>query len=188
MVQLNKKRSRSRSPALDLSILPANVFALKGDSFYTVIKEVTSEDVEELLKIQRISAARCFLATNPLNFFNTVSNDLMIVQLQKRLSFNVPNGRNVVLAGVEGDISYLTKFLGAFSTNKKTKTDAINIATNIQHRNHSATTTQPATPHVLTPLTVKEHRKYLRQQIESWFEKHRKKHRIENHRFIEPDD
>lgn len=133
MVQLNNKRSRSRSPALDLSILPANVFALKGDPFYTVIKEVTSEDVEELLKIQRISTARCFLATDPLNFFNIVSNDPMIVHLQKRLSCNVSNGRNVVLAGVEGDISNLTELLCALSTNKRRETNAIHIATNIRH-------------------------------------------------------
>ena len=101
MVQLNKKRSRSRSAALDLSVVPANIFALKGDDFYTVIKELTSEDVEELLKTRKISTARCFLTTNPLNFFNIHSDDPTIIQLQKRLSFNVSNGRSVVLVAVE---------------------------------------------------------------------------------------
>ena len=146
--------------------------------------------MEELLKIQRISTARCFLATNPLNFFNIHSDDPTIIQLQKRLSFNVSNGRSVVLAGVEGDVSYLTKLLGAFVTKKK-KTNAINVITNTQqhpHRNRLTTTTQTTTPHVVAPLAVSGYRNYLTQQIEVWLEIHRKEYRIENQRFVEPDD
>ena len=171
-------------------MLPANLFALRGDAFYTLIKELTSEDVEELLKIQRISTARCFLGTNPLNVFNILSNDPTIVQLQKRLSFPVLNGGNIVLAGVEGDVFYLTKLLVAFDTNKKRKANAIHVVNNIQHpyRSQLTTTAQTAIPHVTAPLTITEHRNYLTQQIESWLEKHRTEYRIENVRFIEPDD
>ena len=91
---------------------------------------------------------------------------------------------------VEGDVFYLMKLLGAFATKKKRKTNAINVVNNIQHPYWSqlTTTAQTAIPHVTAPLTITEHRNYLTQHTESWLEKHRTEHRIDNARFIEPDD
>ena len=63
------KRFRYSSQTMDPSVIPVDVFSSKGDAFYTFVRQSTSEDIEDLLRIQRISTARSFLNTNPLAFF-----------------------------------------------------------------------------------------------------------------------
>lgn len=57
-----------------------NVFDLKSDVFYTLVQELPSEDIEQLLRIQRISSARSFLNENSLTFFDTTCNDPSIIK------------------------------------------------------------------------------------------------------------
>ena len=95
------------STALDLSVLPTNVFSLRGDAFYSLVEELTSNDIEELLRMQKISNPHCFMNTNPLTFFDINSDDPSVLQLQSRLSFKGIDQKNIVLAGIRGYIRYL---------------------------------------------------------------------------------
>ena len=70
---LNKQLHSSNT--IDISIIPPDAFSLRGDAFYSLVEELTSKDIEDLLRIQKISNARCFLNTNPLAFFDIDSND-----------------------------------------------------------------------------------------------------------------
>ena len=58
---------------IDLSFLLTNASCLRGDEFYAHIKEPTSDDIEELLRIQKVSNARCLLNTNVSPFFDICS-------------------------------------------------------------------------------------------------------------------
>lgn len=192
MLSLNKKRTRSRD--LDVSILPANIFSLKGDAFYSLVKELTSEDIEELLKVQRISTVRCFLSTNPLTLFNLQSDDPSITRLQHRLSFKVANNTNVALAGIDGDYRYLKQLFETFSMKmKKRKIDVISSIANTHPSQQSPATTMvasstPSHPPDVKRLSVAEHRTYLNQQIEFWWDKYRREQRLSSYQIVESDD
>ena len=178
MVRLREKRSLSPSPISDLSMVPADVFNLRGDPFYALVRELTSDDIEELLRLQRIATARCFLNTNPLDIFNLNTNNQSIMQLQDRLSFKTAANKHIVLAGVDGDVLYLKQLLNTFLlNNKKKKSTAILTASSVdlsQQTSSTATTViyTPADPLAKTALFIVEHRDYLRQQIETWCRKY----------------
>lgn len=115
---INTGRSRKRkhqSLHIDLSVVPSDVFSLRGEPFYQFIEEITSEDIKDLLEIQKISTARCFLETNPLDFLNLRIEDPVVIRLQDRLCFRLSNESHVVLAGVNGDLHYLTELLSMYS-------------------------------------------------------------------------
>ena len=142
MASLNKKRSRSRSLALDVSILPTNILSLKGDAFYSLVRELTSEDAEELLKMQRISSVRCFHNTNPLTLFDLHTDDPSIIRLQHRLSLKSTNNKNIALAGIGGDCRYLTQlFETLFVKNKKRRIEVFSSMANTLLSQQSPTTT-----------------------------------------------
>ena len=193
MASLNKKRSRS--VALDVSILPANILSLKGDAFYSLVRELTSEDAEELLKMQRISSVRCFLNTNPLTLFDLHTDDPSIIRLQHRLSFKSTNNKNVALAGIGGDCRYLTQlFETLFVKNKKRRIDVISSIANTLLSQQSPTTTTtialstPCPPPEVRCLSVVEQRAHIQQQIEFWWDKYRSENRLESCEISEPDD
>ena len=168
---------------LDLSTVPVNLLSLRGDAFYALVKELTSDDAEELLKMQRISTARCFLSTNPLIFFDLQSDDPLIVHLQNRLSFKSGDNKNVVLAGIYGDCSYLRRLFQTFlMANKKKKIDVINSTdtTHLSQQTSSMTTPTPPTdsPPEIKCLTITEHRNHISQQIDSWWKKYRSNHEL----------
>ena len=150
-------------------MVPADVFNLRGDAFYALVKELTSDDIEELLRLQRIATARCFLSTNPLGIFNLNTNDQSIIQLQNRLSFKTAANKHVVLAGVDGDIFYLKQLLNTFlMKNKRRKTTTILTAPSVDHSQQTSSTATtmmytPADPLARTALSIVEHCDSLRQ-------------------------
>ena len=178
MLQQSKKRSRSRSTLLDLSVLPVNLFTLRGDAFYSLVKQLTSDDTEELLTIQRISTARCFLSTNPLTLFDLQSDDPSIVHMQNRLSFKSGNNTNIVLAGIDGDCSYLRQLFQQFlMANKKQRINGSNSnsAVHLSQQNSATTMVTPLTgnlPGEMNRLSITEHSHRLSQQIDSWWRKY----------------
>lgn len=190
-------RSRNKSspfPALDLSVVPTDVFSLRGNAFYELLERITSEDIKDLLKIQRISTARCFLDTNPLAFFDLHCDDPLIVQIQNRLSFKIENNINVVYAGVVADLRYLKRLFETFlmkHAKEHNKQVDRNITIDSSQSNPSTTMTPLAVP-VHSPqisnLSATEHHDYLTKQIDSWWETHRSQYDLENSRLIESDD
>ena len=194
MVRLREKRSLSPSPIFDLSMVPADIFNLRGDAFYALVKELTSDDVEELLRLQRIATARCFLNTNPLGIFNLNTDDQSITQVQNRLSFKTAANKHVVLAGVDGDILYLKQLLNTFlMKNKRNKTTTLLTAPRIDHSQHTSPTATTmiytaADPLARTALSIVEHRDSLRQQIETWCRKYCNQNQCPDDPLVEPDD
>ena len=59
MRRLLNKQLQS-SIMLDLSTMPTDALSLRGDVFYSLVEELTSKDIEDLFRIQKISNARCF--------------------------------------------------------------------------------------------------------------------------------
>jgi hypothetical protein len=179
---------------LDFSVLPTNTFDLRGEEFYSFVEEITCGDVQDLLRVQKISNARCFLNTNALAFFDIRSDDAQVTQLQNRLSITVLGGKKVVLAGVHGYLQYLQDLLRASLTkraNKRISSNDSSLKNNLLHQ-------VPSTPmEISSPLTsssstaspsTNHHHNFLHEKIQSWWEKNRGQYDLENHTLTEPDD
>ena len=193
MIKKSRSRKRKhRSFPIDLSIVPFNVFSLRGEPFYQFIQEITSADVKDLLKIQKISTAQCFLNTNPFDFLNISSDDPWIIELQDRLSFKLVNGNHVVLAGIDGDVHYLTELLSMYSVeiNKEITESGSNRSIETSKEADESTTTTLPTGSVSLPLilSIEEHRHYINEQIKSWWEKNRQKLQCENYPIVDDRD
>jgi len=189
------KRYRYSSRLIDLSVVPTNIFNLKGDVFYTLVQELTSEDIEQLLRIQRISSARSFLNTNPLAFFDLKSDDPLVIEIQNRLSYKGTDNKNIILAGIDGDILYLKQLFELFLLkDEKKKIYPMNSTTTGGQLPPpiAATTTTAMSASIdrsrTNQLSVIEHRKYLTHQIKIWWEKHRNDYDLNDEAFTEPDD
>jgi hypothetical protein len=189
---LNKQLQSSMT--LDLSIMPTDAFSLRGDAFYSLVEELTSKDIEDLFRIQKISNARCFLNTNSLAFFDVNSDDPFVIQLQDRLSIKVSNSKRTVLAGVHGHVHYLQELFNLFLMNKKNKRTKSNNSTTVRNHLHQV----PSTPMPTTPLSVDsstatassntDHHNYLNEKIKVWWEKNRDQFNLEHYALTEPDD
>ncbi|CAF1401633.1 unnamed protein product [Adineta ricciae] len=193
MPRVSNKQSQY-SITIDLSMIPTNAFSLRGDAFYSLVEELTSKDVEDLLKIQKISNARCFLNTNSLDFFDIHSDDPFIVDLQDRLSIKTLNKKRTVLAGVQGYLHYLQQLLNSFLIAQRNKRIKSNNSTDANSHPHQV----PSTPMPITPLSINssttaalfhpEHRHFLNEKIKSWWEKHRDQFNLGSDALTEPDD
>lgn len=194
MTNTSQSRKRKyRSFHVDLSIVPSNVFSLRGDPFYKFIQDIASEDLKDLLAIQKISTARCFLNTNPLDLLRIRSDDPLIIELQNRLSFKLADGGHVVLAGVNGDVHYLAEILSMYSdrmTKQQRTESGSRDATKTNEENGESTANMSDVPSVIQPstLSIEEHRHYLSEQIRTWWEKARHKHHLEEYQLIDPRD
>jgi hypothetical protein len=182
------------SMMLDLSTMPTDALSLREDAFYSLVEELTSTDIEDLFRIQKISNARCFLNTNSLAFFDINSDDPSVIQLQDRLSIKVLNSKRAVLAGVHGYVHYLQELFNLFLMKKKNKRTKSNISTTVRNHLHQV----PSTPMPTTPLSVDsstatassntDHHDYLNEKIKFWWEKNRDLFNLENYALTEPDD
>lgn len=193
MVQYRKKKSQISF--LDPSLLPMNLFSLRGDAFYELLMRITSEDIKELLKIQRISMANCFLDTDPLAFFDLNCSDPSITEIQSRLSFKTESGDNVIFAGIEADLRYLRRLFETFFTTRNAKKPKGQIDPNT-----NLASPQPNSPMGATPLAIPvespqpsnlsaiDHHDYLTKQIDSWWETRRNDFNLEHSLLIETDD
>jgi hypothetical protein len=189
---LNKQLQSSIK--LDLSIMPTDAFSLRGDAFYSLVEELTSKDIEDLFRIQKISNARCFLNTNSLAFFDISSDDPFVIQLQDRLSIKVLNSKRAVLAGVHGYVHYLQELFNLFLMKKKNKRTKSNNSTTVRNLLHQV----PSTPMSTTPLSVDSstanassktnHHDYLNEKIKFWWEMNRDQFKLENYALTEPND
>ena len=179
---------------LDFSVLPTNTFDLRGDEFYSFVEEITCEDVQDLLRVQKISNARCFLNTNALAFFDLRSDDAQVTQLQNRLSITVLGGKKVVLAGVHGYVQYLQDLLRASlakRANKRISSHDSTLRNNLLHQVPS-TPMQISSPLTSSPSTASpstnHHHNFFHEKIQSWWEKNRGQYDLENQTLTEPDD
>ena len=176
-----------------MSIVPSNLFSLRGDPFYQLVEEITSEDIKDLLKIQKISTAQCFLNTNPLDFLNIICDDPSILQLQNRLSFRLADDNRLVLAGVNGDLVYLTELCKMYNNdNEKHQSSRFDLNRSIhiiQDSSSVATTASSvSTVSQMSILSIEDHRDYLTQQIKAWWEENRHQYHLENHQYSDPQD
>ena len=178
------------SQLIDVSILPGNIFNLKGNVFYTLVPEVTSNDIENLLKVQRISSARCFLNTNPLTCLDLQADEPSIIKLQARLSYRTADGQKDVLAGIVADILCLKQLLTLFLMTDEKKRISCTDSTATAERPSSIITRRTTSSRIsvvrsgTNELSIDDHRKYLNRKIKSWWEKDRNDYKLENYVLI----
>ncbi|CAF1630170.1 unnamed protein product, partial [Adineta ricciae] len=153
---------------------------------------LTSEDVEELLHIQKISTARCFLNTKPWGFFDISSDDPSVVQLQTRLSFKTTDNRIVVLAGIHEYLRYLRESFSALvnKTESKRKNSNHSTTNDLVHQVPSSSFQTAAFSNSSASVNPSndEQQTNLKQQIALWWEKNRDQYDLGNAALTELED
>lgn len=194
MCRAINKRYRYPPQLIDISILPDNVFDLKGGAFYSLVAELTSDDIEDLLKLQRISSVRCFLNTNPLTLLDLQTDDQSVIELQARLSYRSADGKIVVLAGIIADIFYLKQLFKLVLVEQDKKKINHDNSTTTAERPSSNINKRTTTNRISTvrskniEFSTDDHRRYINQQIASWWIGNRDNYDLDNHLLQETDD
>ena len=96
----------------DTSILPNNVFHLKGDEFFRLIRNIAGETVCEILQIQLIDSTQLLLNTPDL--FDIFKYDSIETNhLRNKACFKTANGDYILKSGIITNVSRLTTLLNA---------------------------------------------------------------------------
>lgn len=90
----------------DTSLLPSDILSLRGDEFFQVIKDLTSDTVAELVRIQAIENVRVFmLVPNILDVFKI--NSYQLDNLKCKACIQLKNNEYFIKPGVEISIRFL---------------------------------------------------------------------------------
>ncbi|UJR18384.1 hypothetical protein I4U23_005288 [Adineta vaga] len=93
-----------------ITLLPDNIFCLKGDEFFRCISQLSGEILCEVLKIQLIDSADAFLNTsNVFDIFRFNSSE--INSLRNQVCFKTENGDYIIRNGLLTNLSLLTNLL-----------------------------------------------------------------------------
>ncbi|CAF3925720.1 unnamed protein product [Rotaria sp. Silwood1] len=88
------------------NVLPPDVLSLMDNQFYDLIRELTSSNEAEILKLQHINNVNAFLLTkNPLELLELNSSDVQ--DIKKRICFELENKTFVVKPGIKSNLQYL---------------------------------------------------------------------------------
>ncbi|CAF1489022.1 unnamed protein product [Rotaria sp. Silwood1] len=91
---------------IDTNVLPPDVLSLMDNQFYDFIRELTSSNEAEILKLQHINNVNAFLLTkNPLELLELNSSDVQ--DIRKRICFELENKTFVVKPGIKSNLQYL---------------------------------------------------------------------------------
>ena len=94
----------------DTSILPDNIFTLKSEEFFRVIRSLVGEIVCNILQIQLIDSAENFL--NTIDIFEIFKYDSEeIDEIKVKSCFKMRNGDYVIRAGILNNMTYLKAIL-----------------------------------------------------------------------------
>lgn len=94
----------------DTAVLPDNIFALKGQEFFRVVRSLVGEVVCNILEIQIIDSAENLLNTSDVfEIFNYDSEEIDAVK--KESCFKMKNGEHVIRTGVLNNMTYLKNLL-----------------------------------------------------------------------------
>ena len=96
----------------DTSILPNNVFHLKGDEFFRLIRNIAGETVCEILQIQLIDSTQLLLNTPDL-FDIFKYHSIETNHLRNKACFKTANGDYILKSGIITNVSRLTTLLNA---------------------------------------------------------------------------
>jgi len=96
----------------DTSVLPNNIFSLKGDVFYECIQQLVGEMLCEILKIQLIDSAQALMDCDDLfNIFQYNSPEINC--LRDKACFKTVNGDYIVKRGIITNLSWLKTLLNS---------------------------------------------------------------------------
>ncbi|CAF2998450.1 unnamed protein product [Rotaria sp. Silwood2] len=96
--------------SLDTSLLPNNIFSLKNDEFFQIIKSLVGEGLCEILKIQSINSAENLIATDDIfDVFKYDSEEL--IDIKNKHFFKLQNGQYLVKTGIKNSLLYILKLL-----------------------------------------------------------------------------
>lgn len=120
-----------------------------------------------------------------------ICDDPSILQLQNRLSFRLADDNRLVLAGVNGDLVYLTELFKMYNNdNEKQQSSRFDLRRSIhiiQDSSSVATTASSVSPvSQMSILSIEDHRDYLTQQIKAWWEENRHQYHLENRQYNDP--
>lgn len=91
---------------IDTSVLPTDILTLKDYDFFRVVKQLTSESIVELIRIQAINNVRVFLAVpNILDVVHINSSELN--RVRGETCFQLKDGTFTVKCGIRVSIQYL---------------------------------------------------------------------------------
>jgi len=94
----------------DTSVLPDDIFSLKGESFFHIVRSLVGEVISDILEIQLIDSAENLLHTNDIfDIFKYDSEDLEEIKLKS--CFKMRNGEYIVRIGVTNNMKYLKMLL-----------------------------------------------------------------------------
>jgi hypothetical protein len=94
----------------DTSVLPDDMFTLKGEEFYRVVRSLVGEVISDILEIQLINSAENFLHTsNVFDVFKYDSEDIDEIKLKS--CFKMRNGEYTIRTGVLNNMKYLETVL-----------------------------------------------------------------------------
>ncbi|CAF2110353.1 unnamed protein product [Rotaria magnacalcarata] len=110
------------------SVLPDNIFALKGQEFFHIIRSLVGEVICNILEIQIIDSANNFL--NTADVFGILKYDSEeIDEIRIKACFKMRNGEYTIRPGVLNNMDYLTAILkkkfieqNSFTTNLQKET------------------------------------------------------------------
>jgi hypothetical protein len=114
----------------DTSILPSNILSLQGSDFFTVIENLTSDTIADLIRIQAIRNVRIFmLIPDILAVFKINSSELDYIKI--KACFRLQNNTYLVKPGIETSLRYLrdlfaTKIREHYYPDKKQQNDIEN--------------------------------------------------------------
>jgi hypothetical protein len=96
----------------DTTILPDNIFSLSNDEFFVVVQKLAGDSIVEMLKLQYINSTKSLLRTeNVFNVFSIACNDSHLLNIKKKVGFQLDDGTFVVKDGVKSNMNYLLKLL-----------------------------------------------------------------------------
>ncbi|CAF1621495.1 unnamed protein product [Rotaria sordida] len=100
----------NKKDVYDVSVLPDNIFTLKGEEFFHAIRSLVGEVICNILQIQMIDSAQNFL--NTVDVFEIFKYDSEeIDNIKTKSCFKMRNGEYIIRTGVLNNMTYLKTIL-----------------------------------------------------------------------------
>ncbi|CAF1358791.1 unnamed protein product [Rotaria sp. Silwood1] len=184
---------------IDTSVLPSNIMLLRDEKFIDFVKEEAGDAAAELLEIQGINCVKSLLMTaDVFAIMNVKSKSLD--DLKKKYGYMLDDNTFVVQPGVQGNIEYLIDLLKQkcvddaklvkFSKRNEllssldNTTGASSTITKSNSIISSNTSSETMTSKSFN-LSINEHKIYIIDTLNNWFESNKSKYNFSHFTLIE---
>ena len=183
---------------IDTSALPSNVMSLRDQNFIDFVKEEAGDGAAALLEIQGINSVKSLLMTTDVYGIMNM-NSKSLDGFKRKYGYLQNDNTFVIQPGVKGNTEYLIDLV-----KQKCVDDARSIKISKRNQplssdnttNPSSTMTQPnssissnslsqSTMSKASNLSINEHKKYVMETVNSWFEDNKSKFNLSYFSLIE---